>query len=101
MIAGITLEAACELVGHWGGTKAREIARALHKTGIRCAEKRIKIKRPGTWPVNCVLSLSPKGAKNWHWVVCIDGEVYDPDGHGLAYYLIGGWRVTSYLPVFF
>ena len=78
MILGVTLDEACELVGHRKGTKTRELVAVLRAQGKPCGPRLIPFRRWGLHPHFRGLAKLSRGSGNWHWVVIWDDVVYDP-----------------------
>lgn len=98
MIAGVTVEAAFDAVGHRHGTHCYELHRALLKLGVPVlpAEegRSFRVRGGESLPPRCLVRLrNPDDPVKNHWVVRWDGAFYDPAGELTA------WTLCSYLTV--
>jgi len=99
MASGVSLDRACEAVGHRNGTTTKEIVKALRELGVPCGEKlkRISRKRPALPKRGIVAICQPGKRYKWHWILVWDGEMIDPAGLWPKYY--DKWKMTSFLEI--
>lgn len=97
MAAGVTLDRACQVIGHRRGTVTREIVRSLRELGIQCADRCHPMKRniPVLPQRGLVVLHAPRGNR-WHWMLTWDGKMYDPAGRWPS---LDEWKITSYLEI--
>lgn len=100
MAAGVSLDRACQAVGHRNATTTKNIILALAQLGIPCASrmKRVSRNRP-TLPARCLVAIHGPAYKprRWHWLLQWDGKMLDPGGCWPDYYK--DWKITSYLEI--
>lgn len=102
MAAGVSLDRACEVVGHRHGTYTRELVTALRALGVATGDKLKRIRRTAPLlPCRAVVSIVRYGdtgrRAQAHWMLTWDGEVLDPGGSWPDGFK--NWRMTSYLEV--
>ena len=95
MIAGLTWEQSCKILGHNKPTTTKMLIRALHKLGFNTARK-LKVGVPTDL---AIVKEKIYYSSNWHWVVFYNGTIYDPS-KGIDPKLPAGHRYTSYLEVY-
>jgi hypothetical protein len=83
MIAGVSLEEACEMVGHHHSTTAKDLEAAIfwlgHRKGIWLCEKRatrLSVKRP--LPDKAIVKMRFKGRSMGHWILKWNEQWFDP-----------------------
>jgi hypothetical protein len=101
MVAGLSYEEACELVGHNKGTNTRELVAALRRAGFRCSDRLHRISR--RWlllPQHAIVAIKKDGyASSTHWIVYWEGKMYDPEDPDGVSRLLNHWTITSYLEI--
>jgi hypothetical protein len=111
VLASISLDESCEVVGHRHGTSTRALVRALRRLGFDCADDCRSRTRPElglaqVHDTHGVLHLRNgeyirRRRPGWHWVVVDGGRILD-GSFGRADGTVTwpeGWRMTSYLEV--
>ena len=101
MIAGISLEESINAFGTRGGTRTKDVVRALTKLGVKCGNKLIKLRSDVQKTEVCISKLHFSTGKHTHWTVWNKNCFFDP---GLPH-LIGKYpehlvKETSFLPIF-
>lgn len=105
MLAGISLEAACEEFGHSHSSYTWEVVRFLRNHGFECPD-RLKPVGKKHLPGLCILKLRLGELSMGHVVVYNNGVVFDPsvgllrlDDYAKMAFSYGTPRITSYLPI--
>lgn len=98
MLAGLTLDEACAMVGHRHCTRTRELVAVLHKLGFSTSHPfRCHVYRRGTQLPGLALVQARNSTKTgWHWMVHCEGMLYDPAGGVYPVENCGG-RLRAYL----
>lgn len=96
MAAGVTLDRACDVVGHRRATTTREIVRALRALGLRCANRLQRCSKWRAIPRRAIVHMRRDDGSASHWVLMWDGQIYDPDGG----YPDPRWKLISYLEIY-
>lgn len=99
MAAGVSLDRACEVVGHrkMSGTSTREVRDALRQLGVGCADRCRRVNRDLlNLPRRALISIHTKDRRMGHWMLLWDGQMLDPDG---SWPRLPGWRITSFLEI--
>lgn len=103
MVLGLSLDEACDRMGHRHGTRTRELVKALGPAALDTSLTRISRRHP--MPHTCVLKVRWNGSHRSHFVLKVDSDIHDPVLTGPV--TLEGWsqvlkesgRVTSFLPV--
>lgn len=99
MAAGVSLDRACEVVGHRHSTTTRDVRDALRALGIGCADKCVRPSRARpNLPKHAIVNIHKPSRPMGHWMLAWDGEVFDPEGFNLKDYK--DWRILSYLEIY-
>lgn len=97
-IAGVSLEEAIAAVGHPRATATKDVIQGLRKLGLRCADRTRRISRARPeYPPKALLVARKNGEARWHWLVVLDGVIYDPEQQWPKY---SGWKITSFLEIY-
>lgn len=104
MVLGVTLDRACELMGHRRGTRTRELVKALGEHALDSRLRTIGRRPLLDVPDPCVLKVRWK--KGSHYVLRTGTGIHDPEfPHAVDLLLWTGWvaevggRITSFLAV--
>lgn len=100
MAAGVSLKRAIKAVGHSRGTDTKDLVFALHKLGVVCASRLVRIsrKRPNIPPRALVhINVVHEQRDDSHWMLNWDGKIIDPGGRYPDGYQ--KWRIMSYLEI--
>lgn len=76
MLLGVSLDNACELVGHKRQTWTRDVVKALRSAGWKVPNKRVTI-GPNKLPTDpCLVNIKWAKHPSRHWVVLWNEEIY-------------------------
>ncbi len=84
MIANISLKESIQLIGHKDGTTTKILVDVLNKLGIETGSKltRFSSKTPPEEIFSngmfIVKVKYPLHKRNWHWVLIVNGKLFDP-----------------------
>ncbi len=99
MLAGVTVDEVCEVMGKKGKTHRKDLARALNHFNFSCTPliRMTKVLEKDVLRL-AIIRLQHPTTKSWtHWVVRKDGEDYDPSSEVCA--LAYGWKLISFMMV--
>jgi hypothetical protein len=97
MILNISVEAACQIVGHNHCTSTGELSHSLDMCGFRNSGKLERIKGGNPLPNLCIIRSKVIGKRKGHWMVYSDGVEYDPFP---VEYDKTIWKNISYLEIY-
>jgi len=100
MLADITLEESIKVFSTKGGTRTRDVVKALTSLGIKCGDKLIRLSTGVKKPDLCIVKLHFTDDKNTHWTVWNNGWFYDPGCRFTMREYPEFVRETSFLPIF-
>jgi hypothetical protein len=103
MVLDLSLDKACDRMGHSRSTRTRELVKALGPAALGSRLTRLSRRHP--MPHTCVLKVCWKGTHKSHFVLKTGSDIHDPLLTGPV--TLEGWsqvlkksgRVTSFLPV--
>jgi hypothetical protein len=79
MLAGVTIDDACKVIGKRGATRTRDIVKALRHYGFACPDRPTRLHRMDALPSDAVIKYSWPGRSKGHWLLRVDGHTYDPE----------------------
>lgn len=101
MIAEVSLQRVCTVMGHSHSTRTREIVTVLRALGIECSDRLQRISKQTRFPARdplpkrCIVHVvwdKPNGGYHRHWIVYWNGQIFNPDPGS-------GYRMTSFLEI--
>jgi len=95
-----SVDEACKLIGKKGGTRTKDLVKALRAHGWTCSTKRVRLRPRALLPQRAILFAYPKGRRKkcWrHWIIIWEGSSYDPSfGRDTN---LGIYDITSYIEI--
>lgn len=102
MIAGVSLEDSIAAFGKRGGTRTKEVAKALSVFGIKSKDCLTRITKTNVPSEKCIVHVvwrNSQGKPRGHWIVRYQGQYYDPGNGILNDYQIEWGKLTSFLEI--